>query len=149
DGTFSDIYTVGQNETFGNPLYYQDKFVRKNLEQRLSASVGVDWNILDNLILSVDGSHFTINNHNESFNKAYRTGSTTGPIRTGREAAVNMERTLRNQLTGTLNYTKRLGSHNFNALIGAEYFKDNFFTTSAGTRNSPSDLIPTLSEGAE
>ena len=149
DGTWSDIYAVGQNQGFGNPLYYQDKFVRKNLEQRLSASVGLDWSILDNLILSLDGSHFTINNHNESFNRAYRVGSTTGPLRTGREASVGLERTLRNQLTGTLNYTKNLGNHNFNALIGAEYFKDNFFTTSAGTRNSPTDLIETLNAGAE
>ena len=149
DGTWSNIYAVGQNQGFGNPLYYQDKFVRKNLEQRLSASVGIDWNILDNLILSVDGSHFTINNHNESFNRAYRVGSTTGPLRTGREASVSLDRTLRNQLTGTLNYIKSLGSHNFNALIGAEYFKDNYFTTSAGTRNSPTDLIETLNAGAE
>lgn len=149
DGTWSDIYAVGQNQGFGNPLYYQDKFVRKNLEQRLSASVGLDWSILDNLILSLDGSHFTINNHNESFNRAYRVGSTTGPLRTGREASVGLERTLRNQLTGTLNYTKNLGNHNFNALIGAEYFKDNFFTTSSGTRNSPTDLIETLNAGAE
>lgn len=149
DGTFSDIYTVGQNQSFGNPLYYQDKFVRKNLEQRLSASVGLDWNVLDNLILSVDGSHFTINNHNESFNRAYRVGSTSGPLRTGREASVSLDRTLRNQLTGTLNYTKKIGDHNFNALIGAEYFKDNYFRTSAGTRNSPTDLIETLNAGAE
>lgn len=149
DGTFSNIYTVGQNQGFGNPLYYQDKFIRKNLEQRLSASVGMDWNILDNLIFAVNGSHFTINNHNENFDKAYRTGSNSGPLRTTRDASVLLERTLRNQLTGTLNYTKRFGNHNFNALLGAEYFKDNFFTSSAGTRNSPSDLIPTLNAGAE
>ena len=149
DGTWSDLYAVGQNQSFGNPLYYQDKFVRKNLEQRLSASVGIDWSILDNLILSLDGSHFNINNHDESFNRAYRVGSTTGPLRTGREASVGLDRTLRNQLTGTLNYTKNLGNHNFNALIGAEYFKDNYYTTSAGTRNSPTDLIETLNAGAE
>ncbi|WP_209402468.1 TonB-dependent receptor [Pseudozobellia sp. WGM2] len=149
DGTWSEVYAVGQNQGFGNPLYYQDKFIRKNLEQRLSASVGIDWNILDNLIFSVDGSHFTINNHNESFNKAYRVGSTTGPLRTAREASVGLDRTLRNQLTGTLNYIKSVGNHNFNALIGAEYFKDNFFMTAAGTRNSPTDLIQTLNAGAE
>lgn len=149
DGTFSNVYAVGQNQSFGNPLYYQDKFVRKNLEQRLAASVGIDWEIIDNLTLSVDGSHFTINNHNESFNRAYRVGSTTGPLRTGREAAVSLGRTLRNQLTGTLNYIKKIGNHNFNALIGAEYFKDNFFSSSAGTRNSPTDLIETLNAGAE
>ena len=149
DGTFSNQYAVGQNQGFGNPLYYQDKFVRKNLEQRLAASVGIDWDIIEDLTFSVKGSHFTINNHNENFNKAYRVGSTTGPLRTGREASVRLQRTLRNQLTGTLNYTKKFGNHNVNALIGAEYFKDNFFQTNAGTRNSPTDLIETLNAGAE
>jgi len=149
DGTWSDVYAVGQNQGFGNPLYYQDKFVRKNLEQRLSASVGINWDIIDDLTLSVVGSHFSVNNHNENFNRAYRVGSNTGPLRTGREASVRLERTLRNQLTGTLNYTKKIGNHNFNALIGAEYFKDNLFITSAGTRNSPTDLIETLNAGAE
>ncbi|APQ19252.1 SusC/RagA family TonB-linked outer membrane protein [Maribacter hydrothermalis] len=149
DGTFSDIFAVGQNNGFGNPLYYQDKFIRKNLEQRLSASIGMDWNVFNNLILSVDASHFTINNHNENFNKAFRVGSTSGPLRTNREASVSLERTLRNQLTTTLNYTKKFGNHNLNALIGAEYFKDNIFLTSAGTRNSPSDLIATLNAAPE
>ena len=149
DGTWSNQYAVGQNQSFGNPLYYQDKFVRKNLEQRLSASVGIDWDIIDYLTLSIDGSHFTINNHNESFNRAYRVGSTTGPLRTGREASVSLTRTLRNQLTGTLNYTRKFGNHNVNALIGTEYFKDNVFSTFAGTRNSPTDLIETLNAGAE
>lgn len=149
DGTWSDQYAVGQNQGFGNPLYYQDKFVRKNLEQRLQLSAGLDWDIIDELTFSLNGSHFAVNNHNQSFNRAYRTGSTTGPLRTGREASVSLDRTLRNQLTGTLNYTKRFGMHNVNALIGAEYFKDNYFGTSAGTRNSPTDLIETLNAGAE
>lgn len=149
DGTFSDQFAVGQNQGFGNPLYYQDKFVRKNLEQRLQLSVGLEWDIIDDLTLSLTGSHFAINNHNESFNRAFRTGSTDGPLRTAREASVSLDRTLRNQYTGTLNYTKRFGRHNVNALIGAEYFKDNFFRTSAGTRNSPTDLIETLNAGAE
>lgn len=149
DGTMSDQYAVGQNQGFGNPLYYQDKFVRKNLEQRLAASFGVNWNVLNDFTIAVTGSHFSINNHNENFNKAYRVGSTQGPLRTAREASVSLTRTIRNQLTGTINYNKNFGSHNVNALIGAEYFKDNVFNTSAGTRNSPTDLIQTLNAGAE
>jgi len=150
DGTLSDVYSVGQNQSFGNPLYYQDKFVRKNLEQRFSASVGFDWDVIKDLTLSLKGSHFAINNHNESFNRGYRVGSTTGPLRTGREAAVSLGRTLRNQATATLNYKKTIKElHNFNALIGAEYYKDNYFTTSAGTRNSPTDLIETLNAAPE
>jgi TonB-linked SusC/RagA family outer membrane protein len=149
DGTMSEQYAVGQNQGFGNPLYYQDKFVRKNLEQRLAASFGVNWNVLNDFTIAVTGSHFSINNHNENFDKAYRVGSTQGPLRTAREASVSLTRTIRNQLTGTINYNKNFGSHNVNALIGAEYFKDNVFNTSAGTRNSPTDLIQTLNAGAE
>lgn len=149
DGTWSNQYAVGQNQGFGNPLYYQDKFVRKNLEQRLTATAGIDWDIIDELTFSLKGSHFTINNHNESFNRAYRVGSTTGPLRMAREAGASLGRTQRNQLTGTLNYINKFGKHNINVLIGAEYFKDNFFSFSAGTRNSPTDLIETLNAGAE
>ncbi|MBL7473252.1 SusC/RagA family TonB-linked outer membrane protein [Robertkochia sediminum] len=149
DGTMSDQYAVGTNAGFGNPLYYQDKFLRKNLEQRLTASVGLDWKILDDLLFSVNASHFTVNNSNESFNKAFRTGSTTGPLNTTRNAGASHSRTLRDQLTGTLNYFKSFGKHNINALLGAEYFHDNGFSLSAATRNSPTDLIPTLNAGAE
>ncbi|UNY97734.1 TonB-dependent receptor [Zhouia spongiae] len=150
DGSWSDVYATGQNQGFGNPLYYQDKFIRKNLEQRLSASVGFDWEFMNHFTFSLTGSHFTINNHNESFNKAFRTGSSVdGSLNATRNASVSLDRTLRNQLTGTLNYTKSFGKHNFNALLGAEYFKDNFYTTNAGTRNSPTDLITTLNAGAE
>ena len=150
DGTWSDLYASGQNQSFGNPLYYQDKFVRKNLEQRLSASVGINWEIIEDLTLSVRGSHFTVNNHNENFDKAYRRGSSiTGALNTTRNASVRLQRTLRNQITGTLNYTKKFGDHHINALIGAEYFKNNFFQSSAGTRNSPTDLIETLNAGSE
>lgn len=146
DGTWSNIYNQGINSSFGNPLYYQDKFVRKNLEQRLSASVSLDWKILDNLKFNVTGSHFTVNNHNSSFNKAYLSGNR---LITSRRASVSLNRTLRNQLTTTLNFTKKINKHNFNVLAGAEYYNDNVFRTYAGTRNSPTDLIETLNAAPE
>ncbi|MBC9794958.1 SusC/RagA family TonB-linked outer membrane protein [Sinomicrobium weinanense] len=146
DGSLSDEYNPGTNSGFGNPLYYQDKFIRENIEQRLSASVGMDWDIMSDLTLSLKGSHFTINNHNESFNKAYLNGST---LITTRNASTSLERTLRNQLTGTLNYAKSFGEHNFDLLLGAEYYKDNIFLSSAGTKNSPTDFIYTLNAGSE
>jgi len=149
DGTWSNVLAPGQNQGFGNPLYYQDKFVRKNLEQRLAATMGVDWRIRDDLIASVNASHFTINNHNESFDRAYRTGNSSGPLNTNRAAGVSLNRTLRDQVTGTLKYLKDFGQHGINALVGTEYFKNNSFFTSAGTRNSPTDLIETLNAGAE
>ncbi|WP_291869611.1 SusC/RagA family TonB-linked outer membrane protein [Maribacter sp.] len=149
DGTLSDVLSPGTNNGFGNPLYYQDKFVRKNLEQRLTASVGVNWDIIKNVSASVKASHFTINKHNENFNRAFRQGSTSSPLNTSRNASTILERTLRNQLTGTVNYKKKIGDHNFDALLGAEYFKENVFSSFARTKGSPTDLIETLNAGAE
>lgn len=146
DGTLSDVLNPGTNSGFGNPLYYQDKFVRKNLEQRLSASIGLDYDILENLTAAVKFSHFTINNHNEAFNKAFLQG---GTLITTRNASTSLERTLKNQLTGTLNYTEKFGLHNVDILLGTEYYKENFFNSWAGTRNSPTDLIQTLNAGSE
>src|SRR5690606_25271070 len=122
DGTLSNDYNPGTNFGFGNPLYYQDKFIRDNLEQRLSACVGVNWQLWSNLSLDLRANHFTINNHNESFNKAYLNG---GTLITTRNASASLDRTLRNQFTGMLNYSKVVADHTFDVLLGAEYYRDN------------------------
>jgi TonB-linked SusC/RagA family outer membrane protein len=146
DGTLSNNLTPGTNSGFGNPLYYQDKFIRKNLEQRLSAFVGFDYDIMKDLKFSLKASHFTVNNHDERFNRSYIEGNN---LRSARFAGVSLGRTLRNQLTGTVNYSKNIERHTVDVLVGGEYFKDNFFSSSAGTRFSPTDLIETLNAGSE
>lgn len=146
DGTLSSTLNQGTNSGFGNPLYYADKFIRKNLEQRLNASVGLNWQVVDNLKLAVTASHFTINNHNSSFNRAFLNGST---LITNRNASASLGRTLRNQITTTANYTKSFGVHNFDLLLGAEYYHDNGYSFSAATQMSPTDLIETLNAGSE
>lgn len=146
DGSLSDVYNPGTNAGFGNPLYYQDKFIRDNLEQRMLASVGINWDLTDDLELAVTGSHFTVNNQNNAFNKAYLNA---GSFITTRNASTSLERTLRNQVTATLNYNKVFGEHTFDLLAGTEYYQDNFFGSWAGTKNAPSDFIYTLNAGSE
>ncbi|MDL5510513.1 SusC/RagA family TonB-linked outer membrane protein [Arenibacter sp. M-2] len=147
DGSLSSNLSPGTNSGFGNPLYYVNKYVRKNLEQRLSVALALDWDPIEDLRFTLRGSYFTINNHNEAFNKAFLSG---GNLNTSRNASASLERTLRNQLTGLVNYKKTLGeNHNFNLLFGAEIYKNNEFLFSAGTRNSPTDLITTLNAGSE
>ena len=147
DGTLSNELNPGTNHGFGNPLYYQDKSVDKNLEQRLSLSMNMDWDVLTDLRLSLRASHFTINNHNTTFDKAFLTG---GRLNSTRTASASLGRTLRNQITALANYEKTIGeNHNFNLLLGNEYYKDNAFNFSAATRNSPTDLITTLNAGSE
>lgn len=147
DGSLSNEYQPGTYLGFGNPLYYYDKFVNYNLEQRLSGSVQFDYTFLKDFTATLRGSHFSVNNSNESFTKAYLN---SGSLITSRNASASLARTLRHQLTGLLNYRKSFaGLHNVNALVGAEYFTEKSFNMSAGTRLSPTDLIYTMNVGSE
>jgi len=147
DGSLSNEYQPGTYLGFGNPLYYTDKFIRYNLEQRLSASVQLDYSFLNDFTLTVRGSHFSVNNSNESFNKAYLN---SGSLITSRNASAEQERTLRNQVTAMVSYRKTFAEkHNVSALLGSEYFVENYFDFWAGTRLSPTDLIYTMNVGSE
>ncbi|WP_439183314.1 SusC/RagA family TonB-linked outer membrane protein [Carboxylicivirga taeanensis] len=147
DGSLSDEYQPGTYLGFGNPLYYRDKFVRTNLEQRLTASVQLDYKFLNDFTLTLRGSHFTINNSDEAFNKAYLS---SGRLNTERKSSVSHDRMMRNQVTSMLSYRKRINNvHNINALVGLEYFKEHEFDFNAATRLSPTDLIYTMNVGSE
>ena len=115
DGSLSNVVNSGVNSSFGNPLYYRDKSVKGNIEQRLTAGVTMDWNILPELKFTAKGSYFTVNNTDESFNKAQLSG---GSLRTGREASVTHTREQKSQYTAMLNYTKTFfEDHNVNVLV--------------------------------
>jgi TonB-linked SusC/RagA family outer membrane protein len=147
DGSLSEDYQPGTYLGFGNPLYYRDKFIRYNLEQRLTGSVQFDYSFLNNFKLTLRGSHFTINNSNEAFNKAYLN---SGSLNTERRASASHQRTLRDQITALLNYRNTFnGVHNVTALVGTEYFREKYFGFSAATRLSPTDLIYTMNVGSE
>ena len=147
DGTLSNVLNPGVNSSFGNPLYYRDKSIKGNIEQRLTAGVTLDWNILPELKFTAKGSYITRNETDESFNKAQLNG---GGLQTGREASVKYRREQTSQYTAMLNYTKALfEDHNVNILVGGEYNKNDYFYLWAGTMKSPTDLIPTLNAGSE
>lgn len=147
DGSLSSDPLPGVDVSFGNPLYYKNKFVRDNLEQRLTASVQFDWKFLNDFNLMVRGSHLSINNTWENFDKAYLN---KGTLNTIRQSKVSYGRTLRNQITSVLSYKKTfLEKHNLDALMGTEYFINKNFNVDAKTKNSPTDLIYTMNAGSE
>lgn len=146
DGSLSNEMQPGTYLGFGNPLYYRDKFPAKNLEQRLTASVQFDYDFLNDFRLTVRGSHFAINNSNESFDKAYMN---SGKLNTTRTSRASHKRTTRDQITTLLNYKKKIDKHNLSVLAGSEYFNEKRFNLSAATRYSPTDLIPTMNVGSE
>src|SRR5690606_9806732 len=90
DGSLSNEYQPGTYLGFGNPLYYYDKFVNYNLEQRLSGSVQFDYTFLNDFTFTLRGSHFSVNNSNESFTKAYLN---SGSLITSRNSSASLART--------------------------------------------------------
>ncbi len=149
DGTDSNRPHSGTSFGFGNPIYYKDKRPRTNLEQRLSANAQLDFKLTDNITLTAKGSHFTINDSNEQFNKAYLEGGDRREI-TKRESYFNYSRILRNQFTALARYTDTFADkHHISALGGWEWFEQKYFSASAATRLAPTDLIPTMNAGAE
>lgn len=147
DGSNSDKPHPALQLGFGNPQYYWDKFENYNLEQRFTGNVQVDYKIMDGLTISLRGSHFIINNTDEDFDHAY---INNGKLNTTRRSSVEYARTMRNQMTGTLNYRNTFAEkHNLAGLLGLEYFREDYFSMSAATKGSPTDLIHTMNAGAE
>jgi len=137
----------GLNIGFGNPLYYEDKIKENNLDQRLRASVELEWKMLKQLSLTLRGSYFNIHANNQSFNKAYYTG---GVLIADRNSSGSYSRAQTLMGNAILNYSTTFNNdHNVSAMIGSEYYDYNAFDMSAGTRYSPTDLIPTMNVGAE
>lgn len=145
DGSLSGDYNPGVGLNFGNPLYYNDKFVRDNMEQRLTTSLTMDWGFAKDFNLTVRGSFFTVSNNNTSFAKKYRDGGNTIDTRT---SSFSMNRSMRPQLTSFISYKKNYGTkHHVDALIGHEYYYNQYFSNYSATKGSPTDLIYTMGEG--
>ncbi len=60
---------VGRDYQDGNPLVNDDKFIRKNLNQKLTLTQAFTINFLENLSLRVSGNWFFNQSTSESFNK--------------------------------------------------------------------------------
>lgn len=60
---------------------------------------------------------------------------------------VDEDRTLNYNLQNLLTYDKTFGAHQLSALLGFEYYKDDFYGTNAQRRGYNNDLIPYLSGG--
>lgn len=146
DGTLSDVLNPGVGLSFGNPLYYNDKFIRHNLEQRLSTSLQFDYGFAKGFNLTVRGSFRSVNNQVDSFAKAYLDG---GTLINSRISSASMTRDLTPQLTDFITYKKDFGKHHIDAMVGHEFKYDNVYSFGASTMNSATDLIPTMNAGAQ
>lgn len=133
----------------GNPLYYLDKQIRKNKTGRTTFNLGANWEIVKDLLLQANANFYITDGLNESFNKAIQYQTSTVPDAT-RAASASYSNAVQQQHTLTLNYFKTINrNHNFNLLVGGEYFDVSSFGLSAAGNRAATDFIYTLNAATE
>src|SRR5699024_7929081 len=105
-----------------------------------------EWRILSDLTFTVSGSHFAVDNYRQSFDKAYMDG---GLLNDTRRAAASLDKDLINQLNATIEYSYIFDRHYLDVLMGTEYYSEKNSDFNAATKNSPTDLIPTMNAASE
>ena len=143
----SPNYGYGKRD--GNPLYWLDKLTNKNNTRKTTMNIGADLELIkDKLYLKENSSIYYNDYTKETFNKANT--DAWGNNNTDRSASFEYARTIQQQHSVQLEYTDTFKEkHNFSALLGGEYF-ENQYTQYKGTGDhAPFDDIPTLNVSAQ
>ncbi|MCE7070872.1 TonB-dependent receptor [Dyadobacter sp. CY327] len=143
DGTLAP----GINLSIGNPEYIVSVQKGKNSNDKSTMVVGTNWNILPELLLTVQGSLYRETADSRSFLKAYLNGP--GNLVNSRDAAGAYSKRIQYQTDATLSYSKSFNNvHAVDAMLGFSYYDRVFSTLTANGRGAASDLIPTLNSSA-
>ncbi len=138
----------GAGQWDSNPLYWQDKFIRKNEIRRTTFGTGVRWEIIPDLTLNAKANLYYVDETNESFDKEYKFVLNPVP-NSNRETSASYSQSLQQQHLITLDYVRSFGSHNLGITAGTEYFNTSAFSLSAWGRGAATDFIYTLNSATE
>ena len=135
----------------GNTLYWLDKRDISNEVNRIILDASVKWDLLPGLFVKATANAYLAENVNQSFTKATQTYnnifSPTQPSynSVARPAAALFSRDFQQQYNAIINYTKRVKDvHNFNVMLGTEYFGVNSLGMQVSGTNAPTDDISTV-----
>lgn len=143
DGTLAP----GINLSIGNPEYIVSVEKGKNSNDKSTMVVGTNWNILPELLLTVQGSLYRETADSRSFLKAYLNGP--GNLVNSRDASGSYSKRIQYQTDATLSYSKSFNNvHALDAMLGFSYYDRILSSLSASGRGAASDLIPTLNSAA-
>lgn len=136
----------GNGSADGNPLYYLNKLQRSSENNKITVRGSLKWDILPGLYLKTVGSAYLVEDLYQSFQKAtqnYAQIFANIPGNVSRTSQSTFRRTFQTQFTGTLNYNKSIGNHNFQMVGGAESFGEKYYNAQVLGLNAPTDDIPT------
>ena len=137
----SPNYGYGKRD--GNPLYWLDKLTNKNNTRKTTLNIGADLELIkDKLFLRENSSVYYEDYTRELFDKEYRD---YWNVNTERKASFDYQRTIQQQHSVQLEYTDTFKEdHNFSAMLGGEYFENQYTEYSGTGQGAPFDDIPTL-----
>ncbi|GAB3254235.1 TonB-dependent receptor [Larkinella harenae] len=142
DGTMSP----GFNRSIGNPLYHLDRYKAENNLYRLTLGGGLTWNILPGLTFEPSASLYVVEGDSSSFQQSYLNGPLSfidSRIATGKRSTHWQQ-----QVDAILSYTKSVGQHGMDFMLGTSYFDRRFSVLSATGQGASTDIIPTLNASA-
>lgn len=140
----------GNGVNDGNPLYWLSRISRKNETNRVIVNGSLKWDILPGFYFKATANAYMLEQFNESFQKSTQTYANifSDPPSIGstsRDAYRNLNRDFQTQFNGLFNYTKTFNDkHNFNAMVGAEYYNVKTDYMQVYGKNAPTDDIPTV-----
>lgn len=139
DGSFG----TGNNETYTNPLFYNDVRQAKDYVYRTNVGASLIWKPIEGLSFQLKGDYFNQNSTSESFKKANIYDAT-------RPATFDYGLRTDWQVEAIGNYSKTLNEkHNFGLLIGVSSLNIEHLDASAAAFGGPTDNIQTLNASPE
>ena len=140
---------VGIND--GNTLYWLGKRDISDEVNRVTLNGSVKWDLLPGLFVKATANAYLEEHIDQSFTKATQTYnnifSPTQPSynSVSRTASAEFARDFQQQYNAIINYTKSFNDvHNFNLMLGTEYFGIKSFDMQVLGTKSPTDDIPTV-----
>ncbi|WP_020528032.1 SusC/RagA family TonB-linked outer membrane protein [Flexithrix dorotheae] len=144
DGTLAP----GQNRSLGNPAYHLDKLQAFNNTNRLTMSVGGNWDIIKNLSFEPLVSLYAVQGIENFFQEGYY--NTATQFVDSRNASASHSSYWQKQFDGVFTYSPDFKSgHNLQLKAGAMYQDRKNYSLSATGRGAATDNVPTLNASAE
>ncbi|MEN7550704.1 TonB-dependent receptor [Rapidithrix thailandica] len=144
DGTFAP----GQNRGIGNPAYHLEKAKAFHNTNRLTMSVGGNWEIAKGLSFEPSASLYAVQAINNNFQEAYY--NTPTQFIDSRNASASHSTYWQKQFDGIFTYNTSLNNlHNVQLKAGATYQDRKNYSLSAAGRGAATDNVPTLNAAAE
>lgn len=129
---------LGRDWADGNPQVNDDKFIRRNLNQKFTMGQAFTINFFDNLSLRANGTWFLNQTHYEGFNKDYLS-SPGNWVRT-RSSSASYDKTLSQTYNAVLNYNEKFADrHSVDAMAGWEFYDSYNNGLSASGSGAPTD----------